>query len=208
MAFGYGTATWSIGGTNIAPSATALPVWSAAAGAVTVEVTVSEAYATGATCSASDAQQANVWPNPTPSWDVEAGYCEDVAVDFTSANAISSASVLTTLDGRRRHSAPVVTVTDDLPGALPGPGSYTVAMEVVSAEGCSADLTAPVEVHALPDAGFVLDEVCEGTPLSVVLDDPASVLASAATWTLSPATVITVTGGQVRGVRFRASGPT
>ena len=43
----------------------------------------------------------------------------------------------------------------------------------------------------------MLDEVCEGTPLSVVLDDPASVLASAATWTLSPATVITVTGGQV-----------
>ena len=165
VAFGYGTASWSIGGTNAVPSATALPpVWSAAAGTVIVDVTVSETYATGATCSASDTQ-ADV-AQPDGIWDVAAGYCDVAPVDFTSTNAISSASVLTTTwtvdDG---SGATAVTVADDLPGALSGVGSYTVAMEVVSAEGCTAGLTTTVEVHPQPVADFSLTDVCAGIPV-------------------------------------------
>ena len=48
--------------------------------------------------------------------------------------------------------APVVTVTDDLHARL-RPRQLHGRHGGVSAEGCSADLTAPVEVHACPTPG-------------------------------------------------------
>ncbi|WNJ16590.1 PKD domain-containing protein [Pontibacter sp. G13] len=102
-----------------------------------------------------------VHPNPLPGF-TATDICEDSLLQFTDAAQITEGSIAGWIwdfgDG-----APV-DILQNPQHTFTQYGQYTVTQTAISAIGCEASISFPVNVHPNPTADFAFTNVCEGLP--------------------------------------------
>lgn len=135
-----------------------------------VGVTVTTPFASGFSCSDVHDVVVEVWANPTAALDLAEGVCAGTSVlveDLSTGPSGIGLGVSWTLDG---DPAPVGGVPLDF-GPLPV-GMHEVGLVVMTDQGCADAASGTVQVHAVPDAAFTVEDVCEGAPAEWTPIDP------------------------------------
>lgn len=126
----------------------------------TFEVTVTGTDING--CQASETKNILVGENPTPDFDFTE-VCAGNIVDFINTSTIATATISSqlwsfgdgTTSGQSSPSKPYLV-----------PGNYDVELTVNGNNGCSADTTKTMKVHAIPQVDFVVDTICAGSDIT------------------------------------------
>jgi gliding motility-associated-like protein len=102
----------------------------------------------------------SVFPLPEPSF-TQNNVCLGESMNFTNTSAISSG----TLTGYNwNFGVPLATSTTENPSyTYTSAGTYNVILVATSDQGCVFSLSQPVEVSAVPQAGFTAANVCNQT---------------------------------------------
>lgn len=121
---------------------------------VTLEVTSAEG------CIASVTMQPTVYPEPEPDF-TAVDACLGTPVDFQDNSNVSTGNIAQwDWDLGDGNTANTQNTSNDYVAA----GTYNVMLSVVTDNGCTGDITLPVEVFDLPVADFTATEVCESNP--------------------------------------------
>ncbi|RYZ53239.1 MAG: PKD domain-containing protein [Sphingobacteriales bacterium] len=138
----------------------------AAAGTYQVKLTVTSAIGC---VSAQTQRSVTVNQLPTAALTASTTHCAGQSITFTDAS-LANSGTLQSWSWDFGDGSAVVTGQGPQVHTYNTPGSYSVTLTVTSSKGCTASTVYTANVHALPQAGFVIPANCINDPYSQFTD--------------------------------------
>lgn len=104
-----------------------------------------------------------IHPLPTPAFINSAPQCPGIGIDFTDQSTanVGNLSTWNWSFGDPGSGTANTSTTQSPTHTYYSPGTYTVTLSVTNDQGCiSNELSRQLTIHAKPDAGFILPDVC------------------------------------------------
>lgn len=121
-------------------------------------------------CTDTVSQQVITHPTPNTQFVLDSAACEGEDLNLTNLSSISSGSIASyNWDFGDGNSS----IQQNPALSYPTFGTYTVQLTATSDQGCAASANQTVTVHAVPVAGFAVDDVCDGD--TVIIADLSSI---------------------------------
>lgn len=131
-------------------------------GSYEASLTVTSEFGCTTTKTLDSGDELEVFEQPVAEFTYDAVICIDELADLTNATT----GLSTAYDSFWEFGDTETSTDQDVSYTYDAPNTFNISLEVTSADGCKDDITKPINVNALPNPDFNIEDVCFGTAIT------------------------------------------